>query len=177
MSELEREEIAYHEAGHALVSEVTQPGSVGLVSLTSYKRADKGGFMLRCIEFERRAHLILVALGGKAACEIKYGKVASGTGGDIQKAISQLYRSATSIGTYGLASVGAGGESENLDSRQEIVVEAELERHLFKAKEIVAENRELLDALARELAEKRVLLHSDIERIRSAHSIKEVAIA
>jgi cell division protease FtsH len=177
MSETEREETAYHEAGHALISEVIQPGSVGLLSLSSSRGSDKGGFMLRCENYERRAHLVLVALGGKAASEIKFGRVASGTVSDLQKAISHIYRSTTGVGAYGLSAVGGGDESEALDSRQEIVVEAELERHLYKAREIVAENREFLDALAKELYEKRTLLYSDIRRIREACTIKPAIVA
>jgi len=177
LSENEREETAYHEAGHALISEVLEPGSVGLLSLSSAKRADKGGFMLRCADYSRRAYLILVALGGKAASEIRFGRVASGTSSDIQKAIAHLYRSATAIGTFGLSSIGGGDESEALDSRQEIVVEAELERNLFKAREIICDNREFLDALARELYDKKTLLHSDIRRIREACTIKPATVA
>ena len=177
MSETEREETAYHEAGHALISEVIQPGSVGLLSLSSSRGSDKGGFMLRCENYERRAHLVLVALGGKAAREIKFGRVASGTVSDLQKAISHIYRSTTGVGAYGLSTIGGGDESEALDSRQEIVVEAELERHLYKAREIVADNREFLDALAKELYDKRTLLFSDIRRIREACSIKPAVVA
>ena len=177
MSETEREETAYHEAGHALISEVIQPGSVGLLSLSSSRRSDKGGFMLRCEEYDRRAHVILVALGGKAGSELRFGRVASGTTSDLQKAVSHLYRSITGVGTYGLSNLGGGDESEALDSRQEIVIDAELERHLFKAKEIIADNREFLDALAKELYTKKTLLHSDIKRIREACTIKPAIIA
>ena len=177
LSETEREETAYHEAGHALISEVIDPGSVGLLSLSSSRRSEKGGFMLRCADYTRRAYIILVALGGKAASEIRFGKVASGTSSDIQKAISHLYRSVTAIGTCGLAAIGGGDESEALDSRQEVIVEAELERNLFKAREIICDNREFLDALARELYEKKTLLYSDIKRIRDACTIKPATVA
>ena len=177
LSETEREETAYHEAGHALISEVIEPGSVGLLSLSSSRRSEKGGFMLRCSDYARRAYIILVALGGKAASEIRFGKVASGTASDIQKAVSHLYRSTTAIGTCGLSAIGGGNESEALDSRQEIIVEAELERNLFKAREIICENREFLDALARELYEKKTLLYSDIKRIRDACTIKPAIVA
>lgn len=177
LSETEREETAYHEAGHALISEVIDPGSVGLLSLSSSRRSEKGGFMLRCADYTRRAYIILVALGGKAASEIRFGKVASGTSSDIQKAISHLYRSVTAIGTCGLSAIGGGDESEALDSRQEVIVEAELERNLFKAREIICDNREFLDALARELYEKKTLLYSDIKRIRDACTIKPATVA
>jgi cell division protease FtsH len=177
MTETEREETAYHEAGHALISEVIQPGSVGLLSLSSSKRSDKGGFMLRCEDFGRRAHIILVALGGKAGSEARFGKAASGTTSDIQKAISHIHRSVTCVGTCGLSNVGAGDESVVLDSRQEIVIDAELERYLYKAREIIADNREFLDALAKELYDKKTLLYSDIKRIREACTIKPAIVA
>ncbi len=172
----EREEIAYHEAGHAVISDVIKEGSVGIVSVCSSPRTERGGFMLRCLDFDRRPHVILIALGGKAASELKYGKVASGTSSDLVSALSHIDKSTKRIGTYGVSNLGFGSESELLDSRSEIVVAAELERFIFKAKEILAENREFLDKLAAELYEKGTLLNSDVARIRATCTITPAVI-
>jgi cell division protease FtsH len=168
--------IAYHEAGHAVVSDVLLEGSVGLVSICSTRRHNMGGFMLKCLDFDRRAHLVLVSLAGKAGYELHYGKIAPGTTNDLAHACDHLSKSTKTIGTYGVANLGFGNESQYQDARSEVVVTAELERYIFKAKEILAENCEFLDKLAAELVEKETLLNSDIARIRATCTIKPAIV-
>ena len=48
--------------------------------------------------------------------------------------------------------------------------------YLFKAKEILCDNREYLDKLAAELIEKETLLNSDIARIRATCTIKPAIV-
>lgn len=166
LSPQKREEIAYHEAGHAVISEVVKAGSVGLLSLSA-EEGYIGGFMLRCEEYERRAHRILVAIGGKAAVEMQYGKVASGTAGDLTDVGSDLWHAVVDTGTAGTGflDVNPSRFSEAELARREAALQAELERYLFKAKEILAKNRALLEAVAKALLEKETLLHSDIRAI------------
>ena len=168
--------IAYHEAGHAVVSDVLLEGSVGLVSICSTRRHNMGGFMLKCLDFDRRAHLVLISLAGKAGYELHYGKIAPGTKNDLAHACDHLSKSTKTIGTYGVANLGFGNESQYQDARSEVVVTAELERYIFKAKEILAENCEFLDKLAAELIEKETLLNSDIARIRATCTIKPAIV-
>jgi len=56
--------------------------------------------------------------------------------------------------------------SESMNSRNEAVVQAELERYLFKAKEILIKNKEYLEQITNALLEKETLLASDIQKIR-----------
>ena len=114
MSDKEREETAYHEAGHTLVAEVIEPGCVGMASVSVSSGGDMGGFMLRCGQPARRAYAILTALGGKAACEMRYGKVASGTNKDLADALTHLNYSIRSIGTAGVGFLEATGRNESL---------------------------------------------------------------
>lgn len=167
MSPEKQEEIAYHEAGHAVLAEVLMPECIGMVSLSSKAYSGMGGFVLRCKDPERRAHEILVSLGGKAACEMKYGRVGNGTGRDLEKAASDVLQSISRVATLGLSNFEFNSQDSDayLYGRQQVVA-AELERYLFKAKEIVAENREFLEKVARELLEKHTLLFSDMKRIR-----------
>ena len=58
--------------------------------------------------------------------------------------------------------------SENLNARNEAVVHAELERYMYKAREIIAKNKEFLEKLAEELIQKETLLSSDVQRIRAS---------
>jgi len=124
---------------------------------------------LRCKEPERRAYEILVALGGKAACEMKYGRIGSGTSRDLEKAASEVLQSISRVASLGLSNLELRSQDPDayLYGRQQVVA-AELERYLFKAKEIVAYNREFLDKVANELLKKHTLLFSDIKRIRES---------
>lgn len=167
----EREAVAYHEAGHAVISDVLKEGSVGMASICT-----RGGFMLRCLDFDRRAYEILVSLGGKAASELKYGKIASGTCNDLVKSIRHIGRAVTEIGTNGMSFLSHCVKSEASNARSDIAIQAELERYLFKAKEILCDNREYLDKLAAELIEKETLLNSDIARIRANCTIKPAIV-
>ncbi len=173
LSDEQREEIAYHEAGHAVIAEVLIPGDVGLVSLASDLFSSMGGFTLRCRKPERRAYEILVALGGKAACEMQYGKVASGTGHDLMSACRHLSTSIGDVGSAGLSLLDCipDNDSETILRDRESAIFAELQRYLFKAKEIIAQNREFLQKVATELLEKETLLYSDMRRIRESCTI------
>lgn len=66
--------------------------------------------------------------------------------------------------------------SENLNSRNEAVVHAELERYLFKAKDILLKNRAFLEKVTAALVEKETLLYSDVKALRESVPIIEVAI-
>ena len=94
---------------------------------------------------------------------------------DKSLAPSQI-KSTKYMGAYGVANLGFGSESEVQDQRSEVIVTAELERHLFKAKEILAENREYLDKLAKALYEKETLLNSEIAAIRATCTIKPAVV-
>ena len=172
-----QEEIAYHEAGHAVIAEVLMPGYIGMVSLSSDMFSSMGGFVLRCKEPERRAYEILISLGGKAASEMKYGKIASGTTSDLDNAINHLLQSIGRVGSSGFNHLEMPDiDSNTYLSNREQVVYSELERYLFKAKEIIAQNREFLDKVAKELLEKQTLLYSDIKRIRESCTIAPAVV-
>ena len=176
LGEDKKEELAYHEAGHAVIAEVLMPAYVGMVSLSTNVRSGVQGFMLRCKNPERRAYEILIALGGKAACEMQFGRIASGTSSDLDDAASHLNSSITYVGSRGMGLLEVGVSSPYSLNNREQVVYAELERNLFKAKEIIAQNREFLDRVAKELLEKNTLLYSDMKRIRESCTITPAVV-
>lgn len=175
-------EIALHEAGHLVVSEVLTPGSVGLASLRSSGRDSMGGFMHRCLPVARRAHDILVSLAGKAATELYYsGTCASGCQNDIARAADNIRDALTESGMCGLAMIDVSNgpfpeSSESFKARNESVVHAELERYMFKTREILIKNRNFLEKAAELLSERETLLYSDIKRLRENVEIQEVWI-
>ena len=66
--------------------------------------------------------------------------------------------------------------SENMNSRNEAVTHAELERYMLKARDILLKNRDFLEKATAALIEKETLLHSDVKKIRESTVITEVAV-
>ena len=58
--------------------------------------------------------------------------------------------------------------SENLNARNEAVVQAELERYLQEAKAILFKHKEFLEKVQSVLMQKETLLYSDIREIRGS---------
>lgn len=175
-------EIALHEAGHLVVSEILTPGSVGLASLRTAGRDSTGGFIHRCMPVTRRAHHILISLAGKAAVELYYsGVCANGCQSDIRKAANNIRDAISESGTGGFGMIDVANHrfpesSESFNSRNESVVHAELERYMFKTREILIKNRDFLEKAAQMLSEKETLLYSDIRKLRESIKITEVVL-
>jgi cell division protease FtsH len=170
-SRLER--IAYHEAGHVVISEILHPNNIGLASLRTRGRKGRNGFVVRCADWNDPSHDILMSLAGKAATELKYGTVpVEGSSNDIERAINAIAENVVHNAACGIGALDVSGSYEQssdiLRAKQEGVIHAEMERYLAQAKELLTKNRDFLDAAAAALLEKDTLLNSDILRIRAA---------
>ncbi len=175
-----RRQVVWHEAGHAVVSEVLCPGSVTLVSARS--GAGRGGFTNYYNDRTRsglywRKSRIIGSLGGIAATEQKFGLVEEGGSRDLDAAFRAVRNSVTEDCACGLHLHSGGYEdSQRLVAEQEQAISSEVEKYFRKAKEILALNAEFLEKLAAALSEKSLLSAVDIERIRSECKIVSVAI-
>lgn len=161
----------YHEAGHAVVSEVLCPGSVTLV-FAGNLRQEEGGFTRDYREpgsslLEWRKKRIITSLGGMAAMEQKFGLPDIGCASDLNYAFDKVRNllSRTCINGFSFYSRGYS-ESEHLEASLEQAAATEVERYYRKAKEIISANREFFEKLAAALAEKKLLSAVDIEKIR-----------
>ena len=174
--------MAYHEAGHIVVSELLSPGSVTLavtrndggqrVGFTR-SRNSGGKWSLRGLEND-----ILVSLAGRAATEMRFGAFDTGTGRDLDDAFEtamHLVRDLCSNG-FDLFAYRHRDDSQALAERQEIVVAAEMERYYRKARSLLFNNRDFFEAVAHVLAEKGVLVAADIRSIRECCTISDTAI-
>ena len=171
----------YHEAGHAVVSEVLCPGSVTLV-FAGGLRQEEGGFTsyyrtpgMSLLDWRRNR--IVSALGGAAAMEQKFGLPDIGCASDLNYAFDKVRNllSRTCINGFSFYSRGYS-ESEHLEASLEQAAAAEVERYYRKAKEIISANREFFEKLAAALAEKKLLSAVDIQQIREDCRIVSVAI-
>lgn len=167
-----RTRVIYHEAGHATVAEVLNPGCVTLVSAYS-RNGESGGFTsyyrsgFTCTAEQRRLSQILGSLGGMAALEQRFGFMDTGNSGDLNQAFSSVWKLIGNNCVCGFHLHSDGyDDSEALKAKLEQATASEVERYYRKTKEILALNRRLLEAIAGELAVKGVLTDSDIRRIR-----------
>ena len=173
---------ALHEAGHLVVCEALVPGSVGLASLRATGRGSKGGFIHRCKELPNRAYDALISLGGKAAVELYYSDTcASGCRLDIERAFNAIRDGLSEQGTHGLGMLDVANHrfpetSESMNARSEAVTQAELERSMFKAKDILLKNRAFLEAVTDKLVEKGTLLYSDIRALRESVQVTPAVV-
>lgn len=162
---------ALHEAGHAVVSEVLIPGSVGMVSIWS-AADDDVGLMHSCVERLSLNQTALIALGGKAATEMYYpDRAAKGCEDDISKAATALETMITrevalGIGFADIKNAHYDDASPFMLYKEEAAVQAELERRLFQVRGILVKNRLFLEQMTEELIRKGTLLYSDIQRIK-----------
>ena len=189
----EREIIAYHEAGHALVSHFLPdaqplrkitivPRGMGL-GLTWYMEDDK----LLPTKSALKA-LIATALGGRVAEEIVFGEITAGASNDLQR-ITQIARQM--VTQYGMSDdlgprvygqkqemVFLGREiSEQRDYSDAIAekIDDEVRQIIDKQYEIaqktLTENRETLNLIAKKLLEVETLEAADFLALVEGHDI------
>lgn len=176
-------QIIYHEAGHAVISEILCPESVTLVS--AYSRGSSNGGFTNYYNDRTYTPLywaksrIIGALGGMAAVEQKFGVHDIGGRRDLDQAFDNmrdLVNNTCSCGLH-LHSYGyADANSDRLRASQEQVVAAEVENAFRKAKQILALNIQFLDKVAAALAKKKLLSAADIQQIKAECNIVQVTL-
>ena len=174
VSEKEREIVAYHEAGHALVA--TQlPDADPVHKVTIVPRGGAGGFTRMLPEEDRTLFtkgqfqaMLAVMMGGHVSEEIVFGEVTNGASNDLQKANGVARKMVTEYGmspglgarTFetGPAMFASGQESGLTYSCSDASAEkidAEIGALLHKAQETASEviqsNRAKLNRLAERL--------------------------
>jgi len=176
MSVKEKEMVAYHEGGHALVAYFQHDFDL-LHKITIVSRGMAGGYTLALPEEDRHLNTkayfekrIAFSLGGLAAEEVVYGEASTGASDDLQKATQIARAMVTRYGmseklgprTFGRKEelVFLGREiSEQRDYSEKIAEDIDDEvRRLIDiahgvARAILSENRAKLDQLARRLIE------------------------
>lgn len=168
------EQIAYHEAGHALISEILEPDSVTMISIGEHEGSSIGGFTAyyrdesywRSVKSMRNR--VLCLLGGKCATEVKYGMIDAGCSSDIERALNVVRRIIVEYAGNGFDKCSPRYDfdlSEMQKYNQEKTINDELEKCYIKAKQIIIENQSKLDDLAVELNKKKLLISEDIKKI------------
>ena len=173
-------QVAYDEAGPMVVQELLFPERVTLVAIWG-RREFIGGFSShydnpRIHPAHRINGNIVAALGGAAATEQVYGIQDCGARDDFSIAFSAVKKLVGDecMGGFHLYS-WAEWDSEELKAQRERIVATEVEKAYRKAKKILTDNRHFLDAIAAELAEKKLLNALDVKRIKAGCRITPVS--
>jgi len=160
--------VAVHESGHAVIGAALKMGQI-----TGMKITDDGGevrrfstqnaSLLSDIEAE-----IACCLAGRAAERLMLGDISAGSGGPAHSDLAMATTHALGIElNYGLGLEGpvwhdAPGAMMMHDSLLRARVRQRIERQERRAGEILAQHRPTLEALARELMQKRSLSTKEI---------------
>lgn len=168
---------AYHEAGHALVAKkVSNVNRVTKVSIIPSTKGT-GGFSMNIPPdrmYQTKKDIItniMVALGGRAAEELIFGKdsVTTGASSDLQKATEMTL---SMIGSYGMdEEVGLISYdiilNSNLNTDISLMKRTKemLEKYYIETKDILKNNKKYLDSIANMLLEKESLSEEEINEI------------
>lgn len=167
---------AWHEAGHAVVAMMTEhamkPERVSIVprggagGATWFASEDDEHFQTKS---EALANLA-VSYGGRAGEEILLdGDYTQGAAGDIQQAtrIAEHMVFDWGMSEYGLVKVERDRRLESDDEAGKYVREL-LDGAITDAREVLRENRALLEAVAEALLEQETLSREDLQRIKES---------
>ena len=164
--------VAYHEAGHVIANDILFPNSLNIVSL--FSEFSMEGVVITNKDDNSRFDLdfyknnCIVALSGKAAIEIVYGKIDVGCNSDLHEAFRNADMIVDNFASYGFDKFERPDVSNELYVRKENAIYQELEKYYQEAKKLMLENRELLDKVANELFKKKLLLFTDVDRLKAS---------
>lgn len=151
-SDEERRRVAYHELGHALVSESVSPGSVSSVTVTS--RGQALGYMRQSPPEDRYLHTkqelldqISTCLGGAVAEEIVFGERSTGSAGDFDQAVDL----ATRIVYAGLSGLGVVSRDNLPPDKLHTAIQEIIGAEEKRVRALVGEFRGIMDQLSTEL--------------------------
>ena len=163
--------VACHEAGHALVAELLEPGSVNLVTVLNHESSAGGLTSVSKDECyvchkDLMEYRVMHLLAGKAATEICYGTVDMGAKADLSRAYSIVYRFTDEYCSEGFNKFIHGGHPSNeLLTRRDDYVAKEMDKYYEKTKKLILDNRHKLDVLISSLMENKTLLGDQVQGI------------
>ncbi|WP_038170892.1 ATP-dependent zinc metalloprotease FtsH [Verrucomicrobium sp. BvORR106] len=195
LSEKEKENTAYHEAGHAILIELLEHTDP-LHKVTIIPRGPSLGSTMWLPEEDKFTHRksellddLVVAMGGRVAEEVQFGDVTNGAMGDIRQATNIARSMVCAWGMsekLGMVEYGEGesavflardlGRSRNYSGATAQKIDEEVKRLIdeaySKAKDILLAHKDKLDAIAHALLEFETLDGSHIKEIMATGKIQ-----
>jgi len=189
LSEKEKEIVAYHEVGHALVG-YALPGSGRVEKISIVPRGMAAlGYTLQLptedrflLDEKELRGQIATLLGGRSAEEIIFGSVTTGAANDLQRATDLAERM---VRTYGMSKVlgplafeekrssfiGDGAMLRSVSEETARAIDQEVKEIVEtahqQALEILNANRDLLERIAKVLLEKEVVEGAELHELLS----------
>lgn len=200
LSDKERNTVAFHEMGHALVAANLEgcdpvhkisiiPRGIGALGYTM-QRPTEDRFLLSTQDLENR---MAVLMGGRAAEDIVFGEISTGASDDLQKVTEvardmvMRYGMEDALGNRVYASpqqsflgqpMGERADvSEDTQREIDLAIRARVEAAFARAKEILAAHRGELDNGAALLLSKETLTDQDFPAIRPIAERRDAAAA
>ncbi|MBC6990705.1 ATP-dependent zinc metalloprotease FtsH [Hymenobacter sp. BT491] len=180
----EKRIVAYHEAGHAiagwflehadpLVKVSIVPRGVAALGYAQYLPREQ--FLYNT---EQLTDEMCMALGGRAAEELVFGKISTGALSDLERITKMAYSIVTMYGMnsklgnisyydskgqneYGFSKPYSEATSQMIDEEVRNIIS----NAYIRTKELLTDRRHELEVIAKELLDKEVLLQEDLERL------------
>jgi cell division protease FtsH len=197
ISDKEKKIIAYHEVGHAMVAK-RLPDSDPLHKISIVPRGHAAlGYTLQLPEEDRflvsrteMLNRISILLSGRVTEELVFGDVTSGAANDLDRATKTARQMVTELGMsdrLGLVKLGRKREeiflgrdiAEDRDYSEEVAyaidqeVKAIIDSCYAKAREILMENRPLVDKITVILLERETLDGKEFEALMNGEELPE----
>ena len=186
----EKKLLAYHEAGHAVVSELT-PGADSVHKVTIIPRGYAGGFMMPLSEEKlittRKEMLaeIKVLFGGRVAEELVLDDISTGAHNDIKRAtnITRLYVESLGMSKkIGPVNFENSNEEFNFVSNKSNETAREIDMEIMRILSeeyqntltILSENRWRLDNVAELLLKKETITGAEVRKIINGMSAQDI---
>jgi len=196
ISDSEKEIIAYHEAGHAIIGIAT--GSDPVHKVTIIPRGRALGLTMQLPTEEKHLHSkkywmnqIMILFGGHLAEQIKFNDVTTGASNDISRASGIARKMVTEWGmNENLGPIAFGQKNEQIFLGREIAqhndhseetakqIDAEVEKIIKKALEdarkVIIDNNDKFEALSRALIERETIDAEEISLIMEGKDLPPV---
>jgi len=173
---------AYHEVGHALVAWML-PGADPVHKVSIVPRGKALGLTMQLPETEKHSHSytylfnnLCILLGGRVAEELIFDEITTGSGNDIER-VNDLARKmvcewgmSKNIGALVFKASEQPGASRPLVSEETIQeingeIRALIDTAHDTARQILTDNREIMEAITLVLLEKETINHRDMQAI------------
>ena len=179
----EKKTIAYHESGHACVSWMLRYASP-LVKVTIVPRGKALGAAWYLPEerqlttYDQLVDEMTATLGGRAAEEVFFGKISTGALNDLERVSKQAYAMVVYYGLdekignvsyydstgqqeYSMTKPYSEKTAQEIDERVHLLIE----KAYARAKQILTENHDKVEQLAKILLEREVIFTEDVKNI------------
>ena len=195
LSDEEKKNTAYHEAGHALVAAMT-PGADPVHKVTIIPRGMALGLTMQLPEADKHTYtkeylegMLAVLMGGRSAEEIFLGHITTGAGNDIERATDIARNMVCEWGMSDLGPLAFGKKEEAIFLGREIAqhrdfsedtalqIDREVKRIVSngyeKAKNLLSTHKETLDNIAQALLVREVLDANEVKLLMEGKPLPE----